>query len=73
MQLWQCNGLKPALAFSTLLLIVTTLHTRAVNGDADFDSVRVKFDYEDNSGRGGDPENKYWRTYWSLSLDTLSR
>ena len=36
--------------------------------DADIDSVRIKYDYEDASGKGGDPEEKYWRTFLSRSL-----
>lgn len=32
-----------------------------MNADADFDSVRVNHDYEDKSGRAGDPKEKYWR------------
>ena len=32
-----------------------------VAADADFESVRIKYDYPYMGGRGGDPKAKYWR------------
>ena len=39
----------------------------AVNGDADFESVRVLM-MQDSSGRGGDPKEKYWRKFIQLGM-----
>lgn len=47
--------LSLALAFTVLLL-----QYGLVKGDADIESVRIHHDYEDMSGRGGDPKAKYW-------------
>ena len=58
---WRFFVGSSTLITSTLLLIATTLLWRTVNADADFDSVRVNHDYEDKSGRAGDPKEKYWR------------
>lgn len=32
-----------------------------MSGDADFESVRIKYDYKYMGGKGGDPKEKYWR------------
>ena len=50
--------LSLALTFTALLLQYCP-----VRGDADIESVRIHHDYEDMSGRGGDPKAKYWRKY----------
>ena len=72
---WRFSVGSSTLITSTLLLIATTLLWRNVIADADFDSVRVKYDYEDKSGRAGDPKEKYWRElppfiFWLDSLLT---
>lgn len=41
-----------------LLLLLSTLP--ASRADADFESVRMRYDLEDMSGRYGDPPGKYW-------------
>lgn len=40
--------------------MVALLQYSLVKGDADIASVRIHYDYEDMSGRGGDPKAKYW-------------
>ena len=47
------------LSVATFLLGVVLQHS-LVQGDADFESVRVLLK-EDSSGRHGDPPGKYWR------------
>lgn len=59
--------LSLAFAFTILLL-----QYGEVKGDADIESVRIHHDYEDMSGRGGDPEAKYWRKYNATSLSTVA-
>ena len=45
----------------TVLLLLVALHLPLQTGaDADFESVRWKFNYEERSGRHGDPLGKYW-------------
>ena len=44
-------------------LIAIPLQVSWVQGDADFESVRVHFGYEYMGGKGGDPTEKYWRMY----------
>lgn len=48
-------------SFSLAILLVWALQCALVRGDADFESVRVLMTH-DSSGKGGDPEAKYWRT-----------
>lgn len=43
-------------------LLALVLQCARVQGDADFESVRVLMK-EDSSGRAGDPPGKYWRKY----------
>ena len=48
----------------TLLLaleLLITIWPIPTEGDADFNSVRVRLDYADSSGHEGDPPGKYWR------------
>lgn len=42
------------------LLVLLLFHTVPVSSDADFESVRIRSGYNDMSGRGGDPADKYW-------------
>lgn len=49
--------LLPAYTFIQVLFLLVG----PVFGDADFESVRWRFGYEDMSGRHGDPPGKYWR------------
>ncbi len=46
-----------------LALTVLLQQYGPVKGDADIESVRIHHDYQDMSGRGGDPKAKYWRKY----------
>ena len=46
---------------------VLTYASWAVNGDADFESVRVLM-MQDSSGKGGDPKEKYWRKLIQFNL-----
>lgn len=41
----------------SLLLLISPPSTLA---DADFESVRIRYDYKQRSGRKGDPKGKYW-------------
>ena len=50
--------LERLLPFLTVLFICAAPAT--VVADADFESVRFRFDYKERSGRHGDPEGKYW-------------
>lgn len=56
-----------------LAFIVALLQHGRVNGDADIESVRIHHDYQDMSGRGGDPKAKYWRAYdtWAIASPSL--
>ena len=45
----------------TLTLVAILLQIRWVQGDADFESVRIHPEYRYMGGRGGDPKDKYWR------------
>lgn len=49
------------------ILIALTLQSSLVEADADFESVRIKYDYPYMGGRGGDPKDKYWRGFCPLS------
>lgn len=55
---WTAHGLGPALTLVALLLQI-----RWVQGDADFESVRIHPEYRYMGGRGGDPKDKYWRKF----------
>lgn len=57
-----------------LVSIVVLLQYGLVKGDADIESVRIHHDYQDMSGRGGDPKAKYWRAYdtWAISSPSLT-
>lgn len=57
------SWLSLALAFTAALL-----QYGPVKGDADIESVRIHHDYQDMSGRGGDPKAKYWRTHNTLII-----
>lgn len=48
--------LSPAIKLTAFLLQISR-----VCGDADFESVRIKYNYRYMGGRGGDPKEKYWR------------
>lgn len=61
---------SPCLLSLALAFIALLLHYGPVKGDADIESVRIHHDYEDMSGRGGDPKAKYWRKYSAMSLHT---
>ena len=50
------HWLSLALAFINLILQFSSVYA-----DADFESVRIGFDYPYSGGRGGDPKEKYWR------------
>ena len=56
------GGYNLARRFRSLLLLFVALSTLS-NGDADFESVRIRHDLTDMSGRGGDPVEKYWRQF----------
>jgi hypothetical protein len=43
-------------------LAIAILFLGTVNGDADFESVRTKMK-RDRSGKGGDPQDKYFRMF----------
>lgn len=43
-------------------LIAFLLQLGLVGADADWESVRIKYDYDYMGGKGGDPKEKYWRT-----------
>jgi len=43
------------------IFIAFALQPSLVEADADFESVRIKYDYPYMGGRGGDPKDKYWR------------
>lgn len=45
---------------ATLLTSLLSLHPTPASGDADFESVRYRYDYRERSGRHGDPKGKYW-------------
>jgi len=49
-----------SLAFA---LIAHFPHLGLVHADADFESVRIRLDYPYRGGRGGDPQEKYWRKF----------
>ena len=51
------------LLLSVLPLIALLSYPGRIAADADFESVRIKYDYEYMGGRGGDPKEKYWRTF----------
>lgn len=54
--------LRSALWLSpAITLIAFLLQSSWVSGDADFESVRIKYDYRYMGGKGGDPKEKYWR------------
>ena len=55
---WSSWWLSSALTLVALLSCV-----RLAAADADFESVRIKYDYPYMGGRGGDPKEKYWRTF----------
>lgn len=57
------HWLSLALALTSLIL-----QLRPVHADADFESVRIRFDYPYRGGRGGDPKDKYWRKTNSLPI-----
>lgn len=46
-----------------LTLVALLLQTCWVQGDADFESVRIHPEYRYMGGRGGDPKDKYWRRF----------
>lgn len=52
------HWLGPALTLVALLLQICW-----VQGDADFESVRIHPEYRYMGGRGGDPKDKYWRRF----------
>ena len=52
----QAYWLGPGLTLVALLLQICW-----VQGDADFESVRIHPEYKYMGGRGGDPKEKYWR------------
>ena len=62
------NLRSPCWLSIALALTVALLQYGPVKGDADIESVRIHHDYQDMSGRGGDPAAKYWRTYDSLVI-----
>ena len=39
--------------------------------DADYESVRVRFDYPYMGGKGGDPKAKYWRKFEPTAIRRL--
>ena len=44
------------------ITFITLIHqTSPVVADADFESVRIRYDYPYMGGQGGDPKAKYWR------------
>ena len=45
---------------TTLFVLVMLLPPAGTRADADFESVRIAYDYEERSGRHGDPKGKYW-------------
>ena len=53
------------LAVHLLNLYLLLLLANLAKSDADFESVRIRYDYKDKSGRGGDPVEKYWRKFAS--------
>ena len=55
-------------ALALLLSLLVFLQPGPARGDADFNSVRVRLDYQDSSGRGGDPPGKYWRILVSYPM-----
>ncbi|KAL2042015.1 hypothetical protein N7G274_005203 [Stereocaulon virgatum] len=55
MILRSASWLSPAITLTAFLLQISR-----VCGDADFESVRIKYDYRYMGGRGGDPKEKYW-------------
>ena len=56
---------------SLLFLIGLALQCLPVDGDADFESVRVRMT-KDFSGRRGDPVGKYWRESGIPTMHTKS-
>lgn len=44
-----------------ITLIALIRRPSLVVADADYESVRIRFDYPYMGGRGGDPKDKYWR------------
>lgn len=42
-------------------LVALALQPGLVATDADWESVRIRYDYPYMGGRGGDPKDKYWR------------
>ena len=54
---WAPPWFSLAILHLLLLLLFPLPTTRA---DADFESVRMRYDFEDMSGRYGDPPGKYW-------------
>ena len=56
------------LSLAISLICVTLLDQAIVNGDADFESVRVRLN-KDHSGKRGDPKEKYFRESPPPSVD----
>ena len=61
------------LLFTLEIISYLLIASCPVSGDADFESVRVRYDYDDNSGRGGDPVEKYWRKYLTMTRPGSNR
>jgi hypothetical protein len=53
---------RPGWLSSFLILLISAPKCSFVDGDADFESVRVRMT-KDFSGRQGDPKAKYWREW----------
>lgn len=52
---------SPCWLFLLVTLSVLVRQSGLVAADADYESVRIRFDYPYMGGRGGDPKAKYWR------------
>lgn len=62
---------QPGWLALALLFLALALQCALVQGDADFESVRVLM-VKDSSGKGGDPKDKYWRKWRIPMLLALS-
>ena len=62
---------QPGWLTLALVVLALTLQCALVQGDADFESVRVLM-VKDSSGKGGDPKDKYWRKWRIPMLEPLT-